>query len=126
VLKPVEGAIKMARYVTWSPGCYQFPWFVHGRTIFTTALTTSKLYYREKYEPLPGSIFTVPFPYQFRSHFKDDADKCVEETFKEIEVLFHQFVHPDQVACFIVEPIQGEGGLRSTTKWLPASFAQAR
>jgi 4-aminobutyrate aminotransferase len=33
-----------------------------------------------------------------------------EETFKEIEVLFHQFVHPDQVACFIVEPIQGEGG----------------
>jgi len=25
-------------------------------------------------------------------------------------VLFHQIVHPEQVACFLVEPIQGEGG----------------
>ncbi|CAN5478606.1 aspartate aminotransferase family protein [soil metagenome] len=106
----VEGAIKMARYVTGRPVVINFRGSFHGRTIFTTALTTSKLYYREKYEPLPGSIYTVPFPYQYRSHFKGDADKCVEETFKEIEVLFHQFVHPEQVACFIVEPIQGEGG----------------
>ena len=74
------------------------------------ALTTSKLYYREKYEPLPGSIYTVPFPYLFRSHTPDNAQACVDETFEHIEMLFRQFVHPDQVAAFLVEPIQGEGG----------------
>lgn len=106
----VEGAVKMARYVTGRPVVINFRGSFHGRTIFTTALTTSKLYYREKQEPLPGSIFTVPFPYEYRSHCKGDSSKVVDYTFEELEVLFHQFVHPEQVACFIVEPIQGEGG----------------
>lgn len=106
----VEGAIKMARYITGRPAIINFKGSFHGRTIFTTALTTSKLYYREKYEPLPGSIHTATFPYEYRSYFRGEPDKVVEETFESIETLFHQFVHPDQVACFIVEPIQGEGG----------------
>jgi 4-aminobutyrate aminotransferase len=106
----VEGAIKMARYITGRPCVINFRGSFHGRTLFTTALTTSKLYYREKYEPLPGSIHTVPFPYAYRSHFRDDPKKVVAETLKEIDTLFHQIVHPDQVAAFIVEPIQGEGG----------------
>ena len=106
----VEGAIKLARYVTGRPCVINFRGSFHGRTIFTTALTTSKLYYREKQEPLPGSIHTVSFPYQYRSHFRDDADKVVDEVFAELDVLFHQIVHPEQVACFLVEPIQGEGG----------------
>ncbi|HMW92563.1 MAG TPA: aminotransferase class III-fold pyridoxal phosphate-dependent enzyme [Candidatus Obscuribacter sp.] len=106
----VEGAMKMARYVTGRPAIINFRGSFHGRTMFTTALTTSKLYYREKYEPLPGSIHTSIFPYEYRSHFRGQPDKVVDEVFENIEMLFHQFVHPDQVACFLVEPIQGEGG----------------
>jgi 4-aminobutyrate aminotransferase len=78
--------------------------------MLTMALTTSKLYYREKYEPLPGSIYTAPFPYQYRSHHKNDTKACVDETFEHIEMLFRQFVSPEQVAAFIIEPVQGEGG----------------
>jgi 4-aminobutyrate aminotransferase len=106
----VEGAIKMARYVTGRPAIINFKGSFHGRTLMTTALTTSKLYYREKYEPLPTSIFTVPFPYVYRSHFKDDPEACVEDCLKHIDVLFNQFVSPEQVSAFLVEPIQGEGG----------------
>lgn len=106
----VEGAVKLARYVTGRPAIINFRGSFHGRTMMTMALTTSKLYYREKYEPLPGSIYTVPFPYVYRSHFRNDAQACVEETFKHIDMLFHQFVHPEQVAAFIIEPVQGEGG----------------
>ncbi len=106
----VEGAVKLARYVTGRPALINFRGSFHGRTMMTMALTTSKLYYREKYEPLPGSIYTVPFPYVYRSHTPNDAQACVDETFKQIETLFRQFVHPDQVAAFIIEPIQGEGG----------------
>jgi 4-aminobutyrate aminotransferase len=106
----VEGAIKMARYVTGRPCVINFRGSFHGRTIFTTALTTSKLYYREKYEPLPGSIYTVPYPYEYKSHFRGQPEKVMEETFAEIAVLFHQLVDPSQVACFIIEPFLGEGG----------------
>lgn len=106
----VEGAIKMARYITGRPAIINFKGSFHGRTIFTTALTTSKLYYREKYEPLPGSIFTLPYPYVFRSNTPDNAEKVVDECIKQFDVLFNQFVHPEQVAAILVEPVQGEGG----------------
>lgn len=106
----VEGAMKLAKYVTGRPAIINFRGSFHGRTIFTTALTTSKLYYREKYEPLPGSIHTSIFPYEYRSHHRGNPDMVVDEVFENLEMLFHQFVHPEQVACFLIEPIQGEGG----------------
>lgn len=114
----VEGAIKLARYVSGRPAIINFRGSFHGRTIFTTALTTSKLVYREKYEPLPGSIHTVPFPYTYRSHHRGNPEACVDEVMHNIEMLFKQIVHPEQVAAFIVEPVQGEGGYIPA----PASF----
>jgi 4-aminobutyrate aminotransferase len=106
----VEGAIKLARYVTKRPGIINFRGSFHGRTLLTTALTTSKLYYRENYEPLPGSIFTVPFPYVYRSHFKNDPQACVKDCLDSIDDLFHRMVHPEQIAAIVIEPVQGEGG----------------
>lgn len=106
----VEGAIKLARYVTGRPAIINFRGSFHGRTLLTTALTTSKLSYREKYEPLPGSIYTAPFPYAYRSAHRKDPKALVDACIAEIEVIFNQLVSPEQVAAFLVEPLQGEGG----------------
>ena len=106
----VEGSIKLAKYVTGRPAIVNFRGSFHGRTLFTTALTTSKLSYREKYEPLPGNIYTAPFPYTFRSPFRGNEQACVDECLHQIDMMFKQLVHPEQVAAFLIEPVQGEGG----------------
>ena len=86
----VEGAIKLARYVTRKPAIINFRGSFHGRTLLTTALTTSKLYYRENYEPLPGSIYTIPYPYALHSKFKDNDQECVNDVFRHFDILFNQ------------------------------------
>jgi 4-aminobutyrate aminotransferase len=52
----------------------------------------------------------VPFPYTYRSHLRENPEAVVDNVFEELDNLFHQFIHPEQVAAFIVEPVQGEGG----------------
>lgn len=106
----VEGSIKLAKYVTGRPAIVNFRGSFHGRTLLTTALTTSKLSYREKYEPLPGSIYTVPFPYTYRSNFRGNEEACIDDCLHHIDMLFAQLVHPEQIAAFLIEPVQGEGG----------------
>lgn len=106
----VEGAVKLAKYVTNRPGLINFLGSFHGRTHMCMALTTSKLYYKDMMEPLPPAIYTAPFPYVFRSSTPDNPEAVVDETFKQLEVLFNQFINPRQVAAFVVEPILGEGG----------------
>jgi 4-aminobutyrate aminotransferase len=106
----IEGAIKLARYVTGRPAVINFRGSFHGRTLMTMALSTSKLYYRDSYEPLPSSIYTSLFPYPHRSAHKNDPQACVQDALNYLEMLFHQFVSPKQVASMLVEPIQGEGG----------------
>ncbi len=106
----VEGAVKLARYVTGRPAIINFRGSFHGRTFMSVALTTSKLYFRERLEPLPGPIYTAPFPYTYRSAFRNDPQACVKDCLHQLRLLLHQSVHPSQVAAMIIEPIQGEGG----------------
>jgi 4-aminobutyrate aminotransferase len=106
----VEGAIKLARYVTQRPAIINFHGSFHGRTMMSVALTTSKILFRERLEPLPGPIYTAPYPYVYRSHYPDNPSECLKDCLHRLRLLFHQLVQPTQVAAIIVEPIQGEGG----------------
>jgi 4-aminobutyrate aminotransferase len=110
----IEGAIKLARYHTKRSNIIAFRGGFHGRTTGAIALTSSKSKYRAHFGPLMTGIYHVPFC----------LPNAVDETevySKVIHDLEHEFfktmVDPKEVAAFVLEPIQGEGGYIMPTKF---------
>jgi 4-aminobutyrate aminotransferase len=106
----VEGAIKLARYVTGRPGIIGFQGAFHGRTYGALSLTSSKWYYRERYEPFLPGIYHAPYPYAYRNPTGSSDEATLGYVFDYIEEMLDTRVPPRNVAAFIVEPVLGEGG----------------
>jgi 4-aminobutyrate aminotransferase len=98
----IENAVKIARAATGRAGVIVFDHAFHGRTNLTMAMT-SKLVYKQGFGPLATDIYraTAPYPY----HGVSTADAL-----HGLELLFKQDVDPREVACIVLEPVQGEGG----------------
>jgi 4-aminobutyrate aminotransferase len=99
-----EGAVKLAKQHTRRPYVVVLDGSFHGRTHMTMAMTTSKSTYRYGYGTLPGGVLVVPFA-------EDDA--AVDAAVSGFERVVHTQAAPDEVACVIVELVQGEGGYRA-------------
>lgn len=106
----VEAAVKLARYATRRPALVAFRGGFHGRTQGAMALTSSGVKFRGHYEPLPGSVYLVPFPYALRNPTGRTPEAALRFTLDAIDELFATLVYPEDVAAFVVEPILGEGG----------------
>jgi 4-aminobutyrate aminotransferase len=107
----VEAAIKLARYVTKRKILIGFQGGFHGRTYGAISLTSSKVHYREGYEPFLPSVYLMPFPYGLRCQLGHNCKNgCVGACADYLERQFTQVVDPNEVAAMLVEPIQGEGG----------------
>jgi 4-aminobutyrate aminotransferase len=106
----VEGAIKLARYVTGKPALIAFQGAFHGRTYGALSLTASKSYYRERYEPFLPGVYHVPYPYPYRNPSGPGDEATLDYVFEFIAQMLDTRVPPKNVAAFIVEPVLGEGG----------------
>jgi 4-aminobutyrate aminotransferase / (S)-3-amino-2-methylpropionate transaminase / 5-aminovalerate transaminase len=98
----IENAVKIARAATGRAGVVVFDRAFHGRTNLTMAMT-SKLVYKQGFGPLATDVYRAPAPYPYRGVSTADA-------LNGLELLFKQDVDPREVACFVIEPVQGEGG----------------
>ncbi len=98
----IENAVKIARAATGRPGVVVFDRAFHGRTTLTMAMT-SKLVYKQGFGPLAPCVYRAPAPYPFRGVTTEDA-------LHGLDLLFKQDVDPAEVACIVLEPVQGEGG----------------
>jgi len=103
----VEGAVKLARYITGRPLVIAFRGGFHGRTLGTLALTASKAKYRHGYLPLPGVVH-APFPYPLRDHLT--PTEAAARALSELDLILRHVAPPEDVAAIVCEPIQGEGG----------------
>jgi 4-aminobutyrate aminotransferase len=114
----VDSAIKLARYVTGRTIIIAFQGGFHGRTYGALTLTSSKVHYREGYEPFVPSTYIMPFPYSLRCQLGHDCrGGCVGACVEFVERQFKHVVDPHAVAAMVVEPVQGEGGYVVPPAW---------
>jgi 4-aminobutyrate aminotransferase len=110
----VEASVKLARKVTGRQGIVTFRGGFHGRTMGSVTYTTSKAKYRQGYHPLVPSTFVVPFPHPYG--WGMSQDEANDYALRELEFLFRYQITPEEVAAFLVEPLQGEGGYYPASK----------
>ena len=106
----VEGALKLARYVTGRQGIISFTGAFHGRTLGAVSITTSSARYRARYHPLLPSVYQAPYPSCFRCPFGRKQDDCDLKCLAWLETMLERTIAPEEVAAVIIEPILGEGG----------------
>jgi 4-aminobutyrate aminotransferase len=105
----VEGALKLARFVTGRQRFIGFLGGFHGRSMGSLAFTASKYTQQAGFFPTMPGVTHVPYPNNYRPVLAgDDQGKAVLNYIEN--VLFPHNVPAQEVAGILVEPIQGEGG----------------
>jgi len=102
----IENAVKIARAATGRPGVVAFDHAFHGRTNLTMALTAKVVPYKDGFGPFTPDVYRAAL------------------SIDDVRRVFKQDVSPEQVACVVLEPVQGEGGFVPMTPDFPARLAE--
>lgn len=100
----VENAVKIARKYTGRTEVAVLNHGYHGRTNLTSAMNYNMHPYGTGFGPLAGSVHHAPNSSPF--HDGLTGAEAAERTIVHLE----KRVGASQIACLVVEPIQGEGG----------------
>jgi len=102
----VENAVKVARHATGRQAVVVFDHAYHGRTNLTMALTAKNMPYKHRFGPFAPEVYRAPLSYPYR-----DAEGMTgsEAADRALDVIDKQ-VGASNIACLLIEPIQGEGG----------------
>ncbi len=109
-----ENALKVVRGATGKRAIIAFDGAFHGRTLATLNLNGKVAPYKQRVGELPGPVYHLPYP-------SADTGVTCEEGLKALERLFSVELAVEDVAAFILEPVQGEGGFLA----MDPIFAQA-
>jgi 4-aminobutyrate aminotransferase/(S)-3-amino-2-methylpropionate transaminase len=96
----VENAVKISRSYTKRGAVLVFEGAFHGRTLLTMTMTHKAKPYKYHYGPFAPDIYRAPYPNPYRNPM----------SFRELEKKILSLVNADELACVVIEAIQGEGG----------------
>jgi 4-aminobutyrate aminotransferase/(S)-3-amino-2-methylpropionate transaminase len=107
----VENAVKVSRYYTKRPAVVVFDHAFHGRTQLALAMTAKVVPYKQGFGPTAPDVYRLPFAYPYRCPTgggspEECAESCLAYCVNEMD----KHIGPENIACLVVEPIQGEGG----------------
>ena len=119
----VENAVKIARKFTGRSGVGVVDHAYHGRTNLTMAMTFKAMPYKLGFGPFAPDVHHAPNSYPF--HDGLSGEDAAARTISYLE----KKVGASDLACVVVEPIQGEGGfvvpapgyLRALQEWCTAN-----
>ena len=117
----VENGVKIARKFTGRPGVAVLEHAYHGRTMLTATMNHKASPYALGFGPRAGDVYRAPNSYPLR-----DGLSGAEAAARTISFL-EKTAGAEDLACLVVEPIQGEGGfLVPAEGYLPALAAWCR
>ncbi len=118
----VEAALKIAQWHTRNFYVIGFIGGFHGRTMGSLQLTTTSVGARRHFKGMMQGVFHVPYAYCYRCPFKQEYPDCGMWCVNYIEeTMLKKVIPPDDVACMVVEPIQGAAGyIVPPDEFLPA------
>lgn len=101
----IENAMKIARAYTKRNGIAVVDHGYHGRTNLTLGLNYKATPYSSNAGPRPGEIYRAANSYPFR----DGLDGVTAA--KQAIAYFEKISGAENLACLLIEPLQGEGGV---------------
>ena len=104
----VENAVKIARKFTKRQAVVVFEHGYHGRTNLTMAMTAKNMPYKDGFGPFASEVYRMPMAYPYR--WPGGAAACERDALSEVIHKIEKEVGANNVACIVIEPIQGEGG----------------
>jgi 4-aminobutyrate aminotransferase/(S)-3-amino-2-methylpropionate transaminase len=83
----------------------------HGRTLLAMTMTGKVMPYRQGFMSSAPDIYRLPFAYPYRCPTggttpEECAASCAAYAIAEMD----KHIGPENIACLVVEPVQGEGG----------------
>lgn len=106
-----DAIIKFARGYTNRQTIVAFTGAYHGSTYGSMTASSCSLNMRRKLGPMMPNVVHLPFPDTYRRPEGETDEELAERYLDHIRLAFRTYLPPEEVACFLIEPIQGDGGI---------------
>lgn len=106
-----DAIIKFSRAYTDRQYIVSFMGSYHGSTYGSMSLSGTSLNMTRKMGPMLPGVVHVPYPDLYRRLPGESEHDVAMRYFDSFKKPFESFLPADEVACVLIEPIQGDGGI---------------